>query len=262
MSDIGDGERRLRESYVLPFYMQLPTHSAELVPSVAATGREAPLADILELLGSDWRPRQVGAWFAIVRDEPEVLPAVLESLRTSRGSLTAPELAVAAIVLCGEEAIPALLDYQTAETERNFGRCGEISAARELLGARSPLGPASDEERARFARYLRVATDLQSADTTVKWSTRATITQLPAFQDHPPYGLGTRTTSFLVVVPGAEIGVGCIITPAVGSPAVPGDLGIEVTIEFWDASVIETLEPGTEFSLKCGQLLGAGRVTA
>ncbi|MCU1420927.1 MAG: hypothetical protein JWN36_578 [Microbacteriaceae bacterium] len=158
-------DKRMRETYVLPFYQQLPRNSAELIPSIAAVGRNAPLGDILELLGSGWRPRQVGAWLSLVRDEPEILPAVLESLRTSLGSLTAPELAVAAVLLGGERAVSALLAYQTAEDERNYGTVGAVSAALEYVGAVSRRGPATESDRAQFAEYLEVAEQIRAADT-------------------------------------------------------------------------------------------------
>jgi hypothetical protein len=255
-------DRRMREIYVLPFYMQLPRNSAELGPSVAAVGRRAPLEDIIELLDSPWGERQVGAWFSIVRDEPEILPAVLESLRTSLGSLTTPELAMAAVLLGGEHAVPALLDYQAAETERKYGVSGGVSSALEFVGAGSLRGSASDLDRAHFKRHLDVANEIRRADTTVKATATALITRLPAFKNRPPYALGTRTMSFLLVPQGAETGIGCVITPKPGSEVIPAGRGIEVDLEFWAADARARLPRGAEFALKYGRNLGTGHMTS
>jgi hypothetical protein len=156
-------ERWMIDTYVLPFYMKLPRQAAELVPTVAAVGRAAPVEDILELLGSHWRPRQMGAWFAVVRDEPDIVPALLESMRTSLGNLTAPELAVASILHGGELAIPAFLDYQEAELARNWGYCSAVTAAIEAVGGTSPRGQATQSDRDYLARYMDVALALRSA---------------------------------------------------------------------------------------------------
>jgi hypothetical protein len=156
-------EKWMIDTYVSPFYMKLPRQAEGLIPSLAAVGREAPLSDILELLDSHWRNRKMGAWFAVVRQEPEVLPAVLDSMRTSLGDLTAPELAVASILLGGESAIPALLDYQVAEVERDFGYCGAVTAAIESIGGRSLRGPATEDNRAFFGLYMDVALAIRAA---------------------------------------------------------------------------------------------------
>jgi hypothetical protein len=255
-------DRRITETYVLPFYMQLPRNRTELVPSVAAVGRSAPLGDIIEMLSSHWRPRQMGAWFSLVRDEPEILPAVLESLRSSLGSLTAPELATTAVLIGGEHAVPALLDYQTAETERNYGITGAVSAALEFVGAASLRGPASDSDKVRFAEYLDVADDIRRADTTVKATATAVITRLPAFENRPPFALGRQTMSFLLVPQGSETGIGCVITPMPGSEVMPSERGIEVGLEFWAADARERLPRGAEFAVKYGRFLGSGQMTS
>lgn len=255
-------DRRITETYVLPFYMQLPRNASELVPSVAAVGRHAPVEDIVELLGSPWRERQVGAWLSVVRDEPEILPAVFESLRTSLGDLTAPELAAAAVLLGGEEAVPALMDYQAAEVERNFGFSSEVSAAIEFLGRTSLRGPASDSAKASFKNHLDVAKQIRRVDTTVKATATALITRLPAFEDRPPCAFGVQTMSFLLVPQGAETGIGCVITPKPGSDIIPSERGIEVGLEFWAADARERLPRGAEFALKYGRFLGSGQMTS
>jgi hypothetical protein len=155
-------ESWMRDTYVLPYYLELPRNADGLISSLATLGRKAPLADILELLGSHWRFRRMGAWFAVVRTEPEVATAVLASLRTSLGDLTAPELAVAAVLLSGESALPAMLDYQAAELERDFGYCGAVTAAIEAIGGRSLRGPATDDERAYLERYMNFALALRT----------------------------------------------------------------------------------------------------
>jgi len=242
--------------------MRLPRESAELVPSVAAVGRGAPFQDIVEMLRSPWRTRQVAAWFSVVRDEPEILPAVLGSLRTSFGSLTAPALAAAAVLLGGERAIPALLDYQAAETERNFAVSGAVSAALEYVGATSPRGAASDSARSEFRRHLDVANEIRNADTTVKAAARAVITRLPAPKDRPSFTLAAQTMSFLLLPNGGEHGVGCIITPVPDSPVVPSEDGIPVALDFWSTEALDQLPPGTAVTLKYGRYLGTGYITS
>ena len=79
-------EQRLREIYGLPFYMKV--HEPGMAAPLAALGRAAPAQDILDLLASSWRPRKVGAWLALVRNEDAVRDAVVESLKTSLGLLT------------------------------------------------------------------------------------------------------------------------------------------------------------------------------
>ena len=84
---------------VAPFYLDMMGTNAieyadaELLRSVAALGRDASVVDVVWLLRGAWRPRVMGAWFSLLHDSDAVTRAVLQSLETSVGSLTAPPLA-------------------------------------------------------------------------------------------------------------------------------------------------------------------------
>ena len=84
---------------VAPFYLDMMGTNAieyadaDLLRSVAAVGRDASVVDVVWLLRGAWRPRVMGAWFSLLHDSDAVTRAVLQSLETSVGSLTAPPLA-------------------------------------------------------------------------------------------------------------------------------------------------------------------------
>jgi len=103
------------------------------------------------MLGTYWRPRKVGAWFTMVHPEPELDHALLQSLRTSLGYLTAPELGFAAARRLGADALPALHEYQSIALERKFGGLSFITALIESLGDSSPLEPSTDRDRESLA---------------------------------------------------------------------------------------------------------------
>ena len=115
------------------------------------------------MLGTHWRPRRVGAWFTFVHTEPEVGSALLMSLRTSRGTLTAPDLGFAAVRILGVNALPALHEYQSIASRENFGGLSEITALIESLGDSSELANSleSDHEslanRRAWANFIEFA---------------------------------------------------------------------------------------------------------
>jgi hypothetical protein len=68
--------------------------------------RQVTDCDVTLLLDSGWRPRVMGAWFASARAE-RLETALLRSLETSGGSLTAPPLAAVVVRELGAKAVPS-----------------------------------------------------------------------------------------------------------------------------------------------------------
>lgn len=119
---LSDLERRC----VVPFYLKMM--------GLNATGRDVPLDELLKvarettddevamLLGSHWRPRVMGAWLASGRAQ-RLKPALLASLETSAGSLTAPPLAAVALHGLAETAVPSLTTYLRRDLGARMGLC-------------------------------------------------------------------------------------------------------------------------------------------
>lgn len=104
------------QTFVKPHYMRLMglgalRHGLADAPEVRRLAGLLPPSRVNELLAADWRERVVGAWYAVAHPTPAVRAAVLRSLETSAGSLTAPPLATAAVFLNGSAALPALCTY-------------------------------------------------------------------------------------------------------------------------------------------------------
>ncbi len=153
---------------IVPFYLQMmgmnavSTSGRDLLPEVARIGRSLDPSEVVELLEGGWRLRVMGAWFSVVRDEPEVVVAVLASLETSLGALTSPPLATAAVVLAGSEAASALATYALFDSQHDAGACGFVSAAAQYVGASVCCSP-TDGDRRAFAEMLSFAEQLAAA---------------------------------------------------------------------------------------------------
>ena len=104
----------------------------------------------------------MGAWFALLHDEPAVRDAVLASLASSAGSLTSPPLAVVAVALTGERALEALERYATDDIAHEWGACGFVAAAISHLGGTTSACSPSDDDLADFAGLLEVAERLRT----------------------------------------------------------------------------------------------------
>lgn len=141
-------------------------NGVRLAPNIAATGRTASALDVVRLLRNrGWRERVMGAWFSLFQDDQTVIEAVLEALSTSWGSLDAPPLAVAAVVLAGPGALPALETYYAADLSHGWGAAGVAAAAVDHLrrlhhvnsSVRAPGGDAADW----FAKLVEVASTIR-----------------------------------------------------------------------------------------------------
>jgi len=155
-----DADRKM--TLVQPFYLQLMGLNAadasdEFLNEAAGVGRRTTPHEVVELLRADWRPRAVGAWFALLHDRSAMNAAVLESLRTSAGSLTAPGLAVAAVEIAASDALESLAVYCEQDQRRDMGSCGFVAAAIEHIGSSSTACEAIDRDRDDFASLLAVA---------------------------------------------------------------------------------------------------------
>ena len=133
------------DRFVAPFYLAMMGTNAiehadaDLLRRVVAVGRDASVRDVVWLLRGEWRPRVMGAWFSLLHDGEAVTRAVLQSLETSRGSLTAPPLAVAAVLLADHEAESALAAYVAEDVLHGWGSAAFVSAAMDHLGLRVPM---------------------------------------------------------------------------------------------------------------------------
>lgn len=111
-----------RHEIVSPFYLHMMginaiRYGAEHRDAVIETGATVTPDDVRSLLRSGWREQSMGAWYALVlpAEASMIVADVLAALERSRGTLTAPPLAVAAVTLAWTEALPSLRRY----TERD-----------------------------------------------------------------------------------------------------------------------------------------------
>ncbi|MCZ7440374.1 DUF6000 family protein [Micromonospora sp. WMMC241] len=158
--------------YVVPFYLDMMGTNAlryglPLLSAVAEANRATTASDVVALLGDGWRTRVMGAWYSVRVGGADVTAAVLHALATSRGSLDAPPLATAAVVLAGPDAAEALRQYFTADQACGWGAGGVIAAAADHLRRHhrtaTPLPRPTDEDRDTFAALIDIARRLQAA---------------------------------------------------------------------------------------------------
>lgn len=150
---------------VKPFYLKMMGFNAltceeEVLRLIRQVGAGLDAGAVVKLLRGEWRPRVMGAWYALLHDTHEVRQALLYSLETSAGTLTAPALATAAIALAGIEAVPSLTAYAAADVSHQYGAAGFIAAAVERLGGAAEWSAPTDQDRDNVARMQAVATRL------------------------------------------------------------------------------------------------------
>lgn len=160
----------LRETYVIPFYLDLMDHNAlnaqpELLVAVQERAKELSLKDVERLLLASWRPRVMGAWYYMANPRAELVDAVLYSLRSSQGRLTAPPLMSAVVCCGGEEGLAAIADYEAVDAENQWGADGAAQAAAQILSRRlgvdSPLPPGSGEDLWAMEGLLGIAQQIR-----------------------------------------------------------------------------------------------------
>ena len=70
-------------------------HGADLLPALRKAGSTVSQSEIIELLSGHWRPRVMGAWFALMHDDDDVAATVVRALATSLGYLDSQPLVTA-----------------------------------------------------------------------------------------------------------------------------------------------------------------------
>jgi hypothetical protein len=158
-----DLERRC----VLPFYRRMMGLNAlsDVVSfdTLRSVARETTDDEVAGLVASGWRPRVMGAWLACGRTG-HLEAALLRSLETSGGTLTAPPLATVALHGLGAKAVPALEAYLRRDIERQLGSAAFTGAVLERVGI-VPAGIAvSDRDRRAVDGMLTVAHRLAAAE--------------------------------------------------------------------------------------------------
>ena len=169
---ISDREARL----VKPFYLEMMQlnairHGADLASAIVTASRAADRDDIVALLRGDWRPNVMGAWLSLARNDLPTSDEVLSSLGRSYGSLTSPPLAVAAVVLANERALPALRGYVDRDQQGGWGAAPFAKAAIRFLGGATERDPSeavdlnfqADTADVHFRAMLEVAMLLRRA---------------------------------------------------------------------------------------------------
>lgn len=162
-----DLSRDLIDRCVLPFYLSLMRTNASGrgfdLDRLAAVSAETTNDEVIALLRSDWRPRVMGAWLSIGRTTEPVTTALLDSIETSQGSLTAPPLAVAAILNVPGLALPSLLAYVEKDREHHWGAASFVDAAIAHIGESSESAGIEPQDRASLTHMLDVAADMARA---------------------------------------------------------------------------------------------------
>jgi hypothetical protein len=107
----------------------------------------------------------MGAWFALLHDDQSVIEAVLRALSTSQGSLDAPPLAAAAVILAGAHALSALETYYAADLSNEWGAAGIAAAAvdhlRRIHQVDSRIPPPGENAVQQFTQLMQVAEALR-----------------------------------------------------------------------------------------------------
>jgi hypothetical protein len=149
-----------------PFYLKMMRENARengarLLPALVEAGRTTTPQDIVALLGDGWRAKVMGAWFAVMHDDDDVMYAVLEAVRSSLGSLDSPPLATAAVVLAGAQALPALQEYAARDAANGWGACGFAATAIEHVGGSCAACPPIEQDSTAFIELLALAARLR-----------------------------------------------------------------------------------------------------
>jgi len=158
--------------FVGPFYRQLMGFNAadappDLIVKVRAQSRQLSAERITQLLQMHWRPRVMGAWYAVAAQDASLSAAVHDSLSTCLGHLTSPPLITAALAYPNAATASLLRDYIEADQRMHWGAAGFAAAALGRLETESegaaradPLIRAEDRDTvsrlADFGRALQV----------------------------------------------------------------------------------------------------------
>lgn len=160
----------IESRFVKPYYLKMmglnALHLADhLWATLIETGRGVSAADVRWMLGTGhWRPVVMGAWFSLAVPAERIADDLLIAMTESKGSLTAPPLAVAAALGAGRAAVPAMINFINFNMEptRRDGSESIVAAAIEHLGAGPHMVP-SDSARQSFNDLWDVGSRLRNA---------------------------------------------------------------------------------------------------
>ena len=163
MPGLTDLERRC----VLPFYLKMMGLNAvsHVVPfdTLREVAQGTSDDEVAVLLASEWRPRVMGAWLASGRTQ-RLEAALLKSLETSAGVLTAPPLATVALHGLGARAVPSLKTYLRLDLEHQWGSASFVAAVLERLEATSTGVAIDDQDRRAVDGMLTVVQRLAEVE--------------------------------------------------------------------------------------------------
>ena len=156
------GQMRFQR-YVTPFYLKLMGFGAadadeNVTAKVRKRSRELATVDVTQLLHMHWRPRAMGAWYAIAIHDPSLSEAVHDSLETSLGHLTSPPLVTAALAYPNDRTAALLRDYVQTDQQQQWGAAGFAAAALRRL-----MSPTEQEARDSAVSSVR-AEDIALVD--------------------------------------------------------------------------------------------------
>lgn len=104
----------------------------------------------------------MGAWFSLGFEPHRIGDDILAVVGMSKGSRTAPPLAVAAAVMLGSDAVPALNTYVERDVSGGDGSAAFVAAVVESLDGEASTAPA-DSDRAACSCMVNVARRLREA---------------------------------------------------------------------------------------------------
>lgn len=121
---------------------------------------------VVRLMRLGWRERVMGAWMSVTRSSDKVTAEVLRQLEGSHGSLDAPPLATAAVVLAGGDSMSSLARYYEADVAADWGAANFIQQGalyiKETFGVSSSIPPTRDSKHSDFDSMIAVAESIQA----------------------------------------------------------------------------------------------------
>lgn len=115
----------------------------EVVEGVRGCAGRIPAREIARLLGSPWKVRVMGAWYAAALPRPDLGQAVLHALESSAGEGDGPPLLTSLLAHVDMDAVPVeetvveLESYHRRSLDGDWGDAGLTRAAAQAFSART-----------------------------------------------------------------------------------------------------------------------------